>query len=281
MPPVLELIAERGAVEPGGALRGLQHGLWLLPRRAGTPTPMPAVALLGRSPTSHGEVVGRVSASAGVIELPSEGWWGAACGFRRPPSAGARRRRAPTPAPRAPRSARAAGGRALGGQAPQLGRRAWAGQVARRLDLGRGHRPEAPQSGPRARGGARRRGGAGRQRGGASAASRPPKRPVAHPVLTAEADRRECDAGHPAPSPRAGLRLRRADASLLEVRAERLDDGVGAQVDAKRATSSPAPPRATSTSASLVSSFAPKHSRPSRTGADSARPRRFPARRRP
>ena len=170
----------------------------------------------------------------------------------RPPRPGAPRR----PAVRAaqagchssPLRTRSARSRHSDGQAPQLGRRARARQVARRSDLGRGDAAEAPHESSTPGSG---RCGRGRPRAPRRAArpGRPSRRPrsrraVGRSVRT-ELERRERDA-----------RRRSVCVSGAAARArsrsarERLDDRAGRRSIPKRSTFRPATRRAASISAS-------------------------------
>ena len=118
----------------------------------------------------------------------------------------------------------------LGGQAPELGRRARAGQVARGRDLGRGQPAEAPRRCPRRR--AARRWRSPRPRRAARNAATSPESYTAlaggslAAASRAELERRERDA-----AALLGVGLGRGRARTLEVGGEGLGDRRGLQVD--------------------------------------------------
>ena len=125
------------------ALRGLQHGLRIL---RGRPAQARSAAV---------ELLRRHHPGSAVIGAPPKARARSdsrAAAPRTPASGGSRRLHS------SPVSTRATS-RAIRRQPPQLGTRAWPGQVAYRLDLHRGHRAEAGQRGEDVRTIARRRSG--------------------------------------------------------------------------------------------------------------------------
>ena len=138
----------------------------------------------------------------------------------------------------------------LGGQAPELGRRARAGQVAGRRDLGRRHRARSAAAPPRRPAAPPARGRPGRQRGRAQRAAAPESSRA--PVLAAAASPGTRTTG----TATRGSLGEAGRARDVEVGAEGLDDRVRAQVDREaRRRPGPATRRAASVSASAVSSF--------------------------
>ena len=148
VPLVFDLVAQRGAVEDAELYEVFNMGCGFCvvvpPRHA-----EPAVELLRRHHPGSA-VIGSATESAGTVELTGSSSSDAG-------RAGSRRLHS-SPVSTAPAS------RAIRRQPPQLGTRAWPGQVVYRLDLHRGHRAEAGQRGEDVRTIARRRSGPRRQR---------------------------------------------------------------------------------------------------------------------